>query len=81
MELLNDFVELNQVSLPFLVLHGEADKVTSPEGSKELHEMAISNDKTIKLYPDMWHGLLYGEPPKNIEIVFKDIINWLDERA
>lgn len=71
---------LHEVTLPFLVLHGEADIVTDPEISKALYEQASSRDKTIKLYPGMWHGLTYGEPEENIEIVFSDIISWLDKR-
>lgn len=67
--------------MPFLVLHGEDDKVTDKSTSKKLHEDASSPDKTIKLYQDMWHGLLYGEPLDNIETVFKDIIGWLNDRA
>ncbi|KAJ7975879.1 Caffeoylshikimate esterase [Quillaja saponaria] len=73
--------KLNEVSLPFLVLHGEDDKVTDKSVSKLLYEVASSSDKTLKLYPEMWHGLLYGEPPENINIVFSDVINWLEERS
>ncbi|OWM87540.1 hypothetical protein CDL15_Pgr022652 [Punica granatum] len=72
---------LNEVSLPFLLLHGEEDRVTDNSVSKLLLEEASSTDKTLKLYPKMWHGLLYGETPSNIDIVFSDIIGWLDERA
>ncbi|OMO89843.1 hypothetical protein CCACVL1_07600 [Corchorus capsularis] len=72
---------LNEVSLPFLVLHGEDDKVTDKGVSKLLYDVAESSDKTFKLYPGMWHGLLYGETPENIEIVFGDIINWLNKRS
>ena len=72
---------LEEVTLPFIVLHGEDDIVTDVSVSKELHQVAASFDKTLKLYPKMWHGLLYGEPLENIEIVFSDIINWLDERC
>ncbi|KAK9913384.1 hypothetical protein M0R45_037202 [Rubus argutus] len=72
---------LEEVTLPFIVLHGEDDIVTDVSVSKELHQVAASFDKTLKLYPKMWHGLLYGEPLENIEIVFSDIINWLDKRC
>ncbi|KAL7157882.1 hypothetical protein ABFS83_02G105800 [Erythranthe nasuta] len=72
---------LNEVTVPFFVLHGEADTVTDPEVSRALYEKASSTDKTIKLYPGMWHGLTAGEPDHNIEIVFSDIISWLDKRA
>ncbi|KAL6515973.1 hypothetical protein OROGR_019278 [Orobanche gracilis] len=69
------------VTLPFFVLHGEADTVTDPEVSRALYERASSSDKTIKLYPGMWHGLTAGEPDDNIDIVFSDIISWLDKHA
>ncbi|CAI9091542.1 OLC1v1026600C1 [Oldenlandia corymbosa var. corymbosa] len=72
---------LQEVSLPFIVVHGEEDKVVDPSVSKLLFEKASSTDKSIKLYPGMWHSLTYGELPENIDIVFTDIINWLDERT
>ncbi|XP_054802088.1 caffeoylshikimate esterase-like [Prosopis cineraria] len=72
---------LREVTLPFFVLHGEADTVTDPEVSRALYEQASSKDKTIKLYPEMWHGLTSGEPDENIDTVFSDIIDWLDKRA
>jgi acylglycerol lipase len=64
-----------------LVLHGEADIVTDPSISKALYYSALSFDKEIKLYPGMWHGLTSGEPDENIEKVFKDIVEWLDNRS
>ncbi|XP_010520169.1 PREDICTED: caffeoylshikimate esterase-like isoform X3 [Tarenaya hassleriana] len=72
---------LNEVTIPFLVLHGGDDVVTDKGASQQLHEVAQSSDKTLKLYPGMWHGLLYGEPPENTQIVFSDIVSWLDERV
>jgi caffeoylshikimate esterase len=75
------FGGLVQVSFPFIVLHGGDDKVTDKAVSELLYDVASSTDKTFKLYPDMWHGLLYGETPKNSDIVFSDIISWLEERS
>ncbi|VVB02704.1 unnamed protein product [Arabis nemorensis] len=72
---------LNEVSLPFIVLHGEDYKLTDKAVSRQLYEEASSSDKTFKLYPGMWHGLIYGETPENIEIVFSDIIGWLVKRS
>ncbi|KAJ3680839.1 hypothetical protein LUZ60_015328 [Juncus effusus] len=72
---------LDKVSLPFLVVHGAADKVTDPSISKLLYESASSEDKKFNLYPEMWHALTSGEPIENINLVFKDIIAWLDERS
>ncbi|XP_062201825.1 caffeoylshikimate esterase-like isoform X1 [Phragmites australis] len=72
---------LPQVSLPFLIVHGGADKVTDPSVSELLFRSAASQDKTLKLYPGMWHALTSGESPDNIHTVFRDIIAWLDHRS
>ncbi|XP_066311494.1 caffeoylshikimate esterase-like [Miscanthus floridulus] len=65
---------LNQVTMPFLVLHGGDDIVTDPSVSKLLFEKASSKDKTFKLYPGMWHALT-AELPDDVERVY------LEERA
>eukprot|EP00246_Nothoceros_aenigmaticus_P002356 TRINITY_DN131_c0_g1_i1.p1 TRINITY_DN131_c0_g1~~TRINITY_DN131_c0_g1_i1.p1 ORF type:complete len:329 (+),score=56.61 TRINITY_DN131_c0_g1_i1:475-1461(+) len=74
-------LRLEEVTLPFLLLHGEDDRVTDPEISQELYEKSWSCDKTFNKYPGMWHGLLTGEPDDNIDLVFNDIILWLSERS
>ncbi|GLJ10764.1 hypothetical protein SUGI_0134520 [Cryptomeria japonica] len=72
---------LCEVTLPFLVLHGEDDIVTDPSVSYALYNSARSVDKTIKLYSGMWHALTSGEPDQNIDRVFTDIIAWLNHRV
>ena len=72
---------LSEVRMPFFILHGEADTVTDPEVSRALYDRAASADKTIKLYPGMWHGLTAGEADDNVELVFADIVAWLDKRS
>ena len=71
---------LEDVSIPFVVFHGEKDVVTDPEVSKELYSKAKSEDKTLKLYHGMWHALLAGEPDENVEIIYRDIEDWLKDR-
>lgn len=63
------------------MLHGGDDIVTDSSVSKLLYEKASSEDKTFKFYPGMWHALTSGEPPENINLVFSDIISWLDQRT
>ena len=70
-----------QVSLPLMILHGGADRITNPAISKLLHEKAKTTDKTLRLYDDAWHCLLQGEPDEMIYILMKDIISWLDAHA
>ncbi|KAL6977303.1 acylglycerol lipase, partial [Sarracenia purpurea var. burkii] len=72
---------LHEVSFPFLVIHGDDDKVVDSSVSELLYNSASSADKSFKLYPGMWHSLTYGELPGNINVVFSDIIGWLNDRV
>eukprot|EP00249_Psilotum_nudum_P012182 c23626_g1_i1 orf=184-1140(+) len=71
---------LHEITIPFLVVHGELDIVCDPEGVKNLYEKASSSDKTLKIYEGMWHQLV-GEPKENTDLVFSDVYSWLEERA
>jgi len=82
MELLKTTAEienqLNKVSSPLLILHGDADQVTDPSVSKTLYESSISIDKTLKLYEGGYHCILEGEPDERIFQALDDITSWLD---
>ena len=69
---------MEELTVPVLILHGTADKVTLPAGSEELHRRAGSTDKTLKLYPGLSHDLVH-EPEK--QAVLDDITAWLEARA
>lgn len=66
-----------EFQLPVLILHGTADRMVSPEGSKEFYEKVQSTDKTLKFYKGLYHEI-FNEPEK--EEIFADICTWLDER-
>lgn len=51
--------KLAQVRQPLLVLHGGADQVTPPAGSRTLHDRAASAEKTLRLYDAARHDLLH----------------------
>ncbi|CAI5514938.1 unnamed protein product [Closterium sp. Naga37s-1] len=72
---------LDSVSLPFLLLHGDADIVTELDGSQALYDRARSEDKMLKVYEGAWHLLTEGEPEETAEGVLRDMIGWLDERS
>jgi acylglycerol lipase len=67
-----------KVTTPLLILHGTADKLTNPEGSRRLQDKAGSTDKTLKLYAGLYHDLVH-EPEK--ELVISDIQTWLEGHA
>ncbi|XP_039682553.1 caffeoylshikimate esterase isoform X3 [Medicago truncatula] len=72
---------LEEVSLPLLVMHGEADIITDPSASKALYQKAKVKDKKLCLYKDAFHTLLEGEPDETIFHVLDDIISWLDDHS
>lgn len=50
-----------ELTLPLLAMHGELDKLTAPEGSRELIENAASDDKTLTIWPGLRHEI-FNEP-------------------
>jgi acylglycerol lipase len=67
----------NEITIPLFVMHGGADTVTSPQGSKDLIAKAASKDKAIKIYPGYYHDLLH-EPSPDKEVVLGDIAAFVD---
>ena len=64
--------------LPLLILHGGGDYVTDPSGSRRLHERAASTDKTLHIYPGLYHEV-FSEPER--DQVLADLLAWLDAHA
>ncbi len=63
-----------RIELPMLILHGSEDGLTSPEGSRMLHEKIGSQDKKLIIYDGLYHEV-YNEP-EQIEVM-TDVLNWL----
>ena len=63
---------------PFLMLLGGADGIADPVAGREFYEHATSKDKQLKQYDGLLHELFH-EPER--DLVFKDLVGWLDERA
>ena len=70
--------EFPLITLPVLILHGTADKVTNPKGSQLFFDTAGSADKTLKLYDGHVHDLLNDV---GREQVLQDILDWIGARA
>ena len=67
---------LPSLTLPLLVMHGEKDRLTNPEGSKLVHELAGSTDKTLTIYPGLFHEI-FNEPEQ--DQVLTDMTTWLEK--
>ena len=63
---------------PFLLLSGGADVIADPAAGREFYEAATSKDKQYKQYDGLMHELFH-EPES--DLVFRDLVGWLDERA
>ncbi|KAL3716340.1 hypothetical protein ACJRO7_008012 [Eucalyptus globulus] len=71
---------LRRLRVPFLVLHGTADRVTDPDASMKFYEEASATDKTIRLLEGHLQYLLF-EPEPEREAIMKEIIEWLKCRV
>jgi acylglycerol lipase len=65
----------SQISLPLLLLHGGDDAMTAPSGSQFMADTVSSKDKSLKIYPGLYHEII-NEPEK--DQVFADMDAWLD---
>jgi alpha-beta hydrolase superfamily lysophospholipase len=65
---------LPSLRLPLLVLSGTEDKLVNPEGAKLVDRLAGSTDKTLKMYPGLYHEV-FNEPEQ--ELVLGDLTDWL----
>ncbi|OEL26623.1 Monoglyceride lipase [Dichanthelium oligosanthes] len=66
---------LKKVTIPFMVLHGTADRVTDPLASQDLYNEAASRHKDLRLYDGFLHDLLF-EPER--DEIGAEIIGWMD---
>mmetsp|Transcript_1523 Transcript_1523/g.2449 ORF Transcript_1523/g.2449 Transcript_1523/m.2449 type:complete len:362 (-) Transcript_1523:134-1219(-) len=72
---------LHELETPVLIVHGDADVVTCPKVSTALFDNCQSSDKSIKIYPDCWHGLMRGEYEPTASEIFQDVLQWLLDRT
>ena len=63
---------------PLLLLCGGADSIADPKAAREFFDHATSKDKQFKQYDGLLHEIFH-EPER--DVVFRDLIGWLDERA
>ena len=61
------------ITLPILLMHGEKDTLVTPQSSRFLHDAVGSEDKALKMYPELFHEI-FNEPEK--EQVIDDMIRW-----
>jgi acylglycerol lipase len=65
---------VGKIKLPTLIMHGGADQLSDPRGSKLLYERIGSKDKTLKIYDVCYHEIC-NEPER--KQVCGDMEKWL----
>ena len=69
--------QFSRLTLPLLIMHGTADRVTDLRGSRFLYDAAGATDKTLRLYEGHYHDLL-NDVGK--EQVVADMQQWIGDR-
>jgi alpha-beta hydrolase superfamily lysophospholipase len=68
-----------RVERPMLILHGEADPICPPSGSRGFHAgltPSIAEVSALRVYPDLRHEI-FQEPER--EQIWLAMLDWLDE--
>jgi alpha-beta hydrolase superfamily lysophospholipase len=65
-----------ELSLPLLVMQGEADGIATLEGARAFFAQAGSADKKLRTYPGLRHEL-FNELPEQRRHVLADLTQWL----
>jgi alpha-beta hydrolase superfamily lysophospholipase len=63
------------LSVPLLILHGSADRMVPPEGSRHFFRRVHQTDRELREYPGAYHGLFADT---GHEEVLKDVERWLE---
>lgn len=69
---------IDQLTLPILLTHGEADPIVAPEGTRQIFQQIQSPEKTLVIYPGSYH-----EPHNDLDAadVVADLVSWLEKGA
>ncbi len=71
------WADTDALTMPVLAMHGTADKLTAPSGSRALIATIPSGDRTLRIVDGANHDLLH-EPGGRGEQIEDSIVAWLD---
>ncbi|EGD56378.1 acylglycerol lipase [Gordonia neofelifaecis NRRL B-59395] len=66
---------LPTLAVPTLAIHGGADRLANPEGTRMLGRLAGGEDVTVKIYDGLFHEI-FNEPEQ--DAVLRDVTDWLE---
>ncbi len=65
------------LQLPVLLLHGGADRMVPPDGTREFFARLTVTDRTLREYPDAFHALFAD---LDADVVLSDLAGWIEAR-
>ena len=65
------------LSVPLLILHGSADRMVPPSGSRSFFAKVRYPDREFREYPEAYHGLFAD---LNFDLVLRDVERWMEGR-
>ena len=68
---------IKNIDVPVLVMHGEKDGIVVVETSKWTYNNLVVRDRTLKLYPDLYHEI-FNEVER--DEVIKDLLDWCNSK-
>ena len=63
-------------AVPLLILHGSADRMVPPDGSRSFFAKVSHPDREFREYPGAYHGLFAD---LNFDLVLRDLQRWIEE--
>jgi alpha-beta hydrolase superfamily lysophospholipase len=69
--------EAGNLSLPLLILHGSADRMVPPDGSREFFARVRWPDRELREYPGAYHSLFADLEHRQ---VLSDLERWINDR-
>ncbi|XP_026863424.2 monoglyceride lipase [Electrophorus electricus] len=71
--------EIPNITWPFFLLHGDADRICDIRGANAMYNQATSTDKKLKVYEGGYHAL-HHDLPETAESVLQEVSTWILER-
>jgi alpha-beta hydrolase superfamily lysophospholipase len=69
--------EAPSFTLPLLMMHGSDDRLTDPEAAREFFSRVSSQDKTLHIWPGLYHEI-HNEPEQ--QAVIAEMVDWIVQR-
>lgn len=81
LNVLDDTVtQLQEITMPILILQGDQDRLVVPEGANVVYENVSSQDKALEMYPGLYHEL-FNESDSVRPGIMNLMCEWLVARS